>query len=175
MHIVPRSCLTIYEDKTVSGSWDNPIKVWDSSAGKLLRILSVHTNRIKSVAVSTKIARFIILVSSSEDYSVIIWDLLDYAALRTIVQDTSIVYIAVSNQVHPYIAWLDSNKSIRILQLNLSVDDKGSEVKAVELLQTRSLGKICEDSTTMTCFQFHSPNITEKGAILNEEESTGNQ
>jgi WD40 repeat protein len=65
----------------VSGSWDNTIKVWGLSDGKLLRTLSGHQNGVMSVAISSDGQT---LASGSEDNTIKVWGLRDGKLLRTL-------------------------------------------------------------------------------------------
>ncbi|KJU86571.1 repeat-containing protein [Candidatus Magnetobacterium bavaricum] len=64
-----------------SGSFDNTVKIWDTSMGVLLRTLSGHDNWVKSVSYSPD-GRFI--ASGSFDNTVKIWDASTGTLIRTL-------------------------------------------------------------------------------------------
>jgi WD40 repeat protein len=67
--------------RLASASWDNTVKIWDTSSGACLQTLKGHSNFVTSVAFSHDSAR---LASASWDNTVKIWDTSSGACLQTL-------------------------------------------------------------------------------------------
>ena len=72
----------------VSASWDNTIKIWESSTGNLVRTLEGHTNWVNSASYSPE-GRYI--VSASDDKTIKIWESSTANLVRTMEGHTSYV------------------------------------------------------------------------------------
>ena len=59
-------------DTLVSGSWDNTIKIWNLTTGKLQQTLQGHEDNVNSVAIS---ADGNTLFSGSSDGTITLWRL----------------------------------------------------------------------------------------------------
>jgi hypothetical protein len=77
-----------------SGSYDNTIRLWDVSSGRLLRILSGHSKTVHSVAFSPDGK---LLASGSDDTLVKVWDAGSGTELKTLYDHTeSVTSVAFS-------------------------------------------------------------------------------
>ena len=63
--------------RIVSGSQDNTVRVWDSQTGVELMKLEGHTSYVTSVSFSPDGSRIV----SAGDYTVRVWDAIEYAAM----------------------------------------------------------------------------------------------
>lgn len=100
-------CVTVTDDKIISGSDDQTIKIWDLGTGELLNTLSGHNSGIYSIIVNKGK-----IISASSDRTVKIWDLNTGKLETTILGHTNHVYSVVSSENRFVTASLD--KTIKI-------------------------------------------------------------
>jgi WD40 repeat protein len=91
--IVTSVAITSDNNKIVSGSGDNTIKVWDMNTVGLLSALEGHTSRVTSIATTTENSK---IVSGSYDNTIKIWDLRQGKCFLTYRFDLPIPSIALS-------------------------------------------------------------------------------
>ncbi|KAI8810185.1 WD40-repeat-containing domain protein [Cladochytrium replicatum] len=72
-------CLQFDNDKIVSGSRDETIRIWDTNTGALRRILAGHTSSVLCLQYSDNT-----LISGSSDATLIQWDLATSRVVRTL-------------------------------------------------------------------------------------------
>ena len=163
-HIIAKNCLAIFGDQIISGSWDCTIKVWDLRHGVLIDTLTLHKSRIKCIAVqkskcipsTPSSSNPSIMLSSSEDYMVIVWNLLDYTSLQKIRLEKTIVDIAFSFDSHT-VAMLDSSKSVHLLPLwfnNEEVLEDDSDHPLFDVKNLKTLGRLTSCASSITCICF---------------------
>jgi WD40 repeat protein len=90
-HSLPVLSVAFSSDgKTIaSGSYDNTIKIWDSSTGKVIRTLTGHSEFVRSVAFSSDGKT---IASGSYDNTIKIWDSSTGKVIRTLTGHSSPVY-----------------------------------------------------------------------------------
>ena len=67
------------EEKLISGSWDNIIRVWDASTGRLDATLTGHRDAVHGLVVMGER-----LFSASEDGTIRVWTVGTWAALTSV-------------------------------------------------------------------------------------------
>lgn len=98
-----------------SGSYDNTIKLWDLSTGKLLRTLSGHSNGVLEVAIAPN-GRM--LASASSDKTIKVWDLQTGKLLRTLNGHSDTVQSVAFSPDSQTLASGSDDKTIKIWNLN---------------------------------------------------------
>ena len=83
---------------TLSGSWDNTLKLWELSSGTLLRTLEGHTRGVNAVAAAEVEGRACAL-SGAVDGTLKLWDLSSGALLRTLEGHTGAVNAVAAAEV----------------------------------------------------------------------------
>src|SRR6266851_1717169 len=99
----------------VSGSWDNTIKVWELSTGKLIRTLTGHADAVWSVAISPDGQT---LVSGSIDKTIKVWELSTGKLVRTLTDHAAEVWsVAISPDGQTLVSgsW---DKTIKVWELS---------------------------------------------------------
>ena len=93
-HQIPALSFSKDGKTLASGSYDNSIRLWDVSSGRLLRILNGHSKVVNSVAFSPD-GR--LLASGSDDTTVKVWDVDSGIELKTLYDHTeSVTSVAFS-------------------------------------------------------------------------------
>lgn len=77
-HTGPVTCLHCVGDLIVSGSWDATVRVWNATTGRWLRTFTGHSGPVLSLVGQE--GGGLLLLSSSADGSVRLWDLAEAAA-----------------------------------------------------------------------------------------------
>ena len=169
-HIIPKNCLAVCGGNIFSGSWDRSIKVWNLKSGDLVRTLTAHKNRIKCIEApsspssssSSSSTAIPIMLSSGEDFEIIVWNLNDYSPLQAIRLNTTVVDMAITAPIEAsesqLVAWLDSNKTITILPINPhKPEDNDLSIgreQPLQLSRCKNFDHITTDSGAITCICF---------------------
>ncbi|OPF17888.1 protein kinase [Microcystis aeruginosa KW] len=91
-----------------SGSWDNPIKIWEVATGKELRTLTGHSNMVWSVVYSPD-GRYL---ASGSSNTIKIWEVATGNELRTLTGHSDVVFAVVYSPDGRYLASGSSNSII---------------------------------------------------------------
>ena len=105
------SAYNIANDRIVSITRDDTIKIWDGTAGTCLRTLEGHTNLINSAVFNTAGDR---MVSASADNTIKIWDVATGICLHTLYGHTETVNSAMFNDGEDYIVSTSHDNTIKI-------------------------------------------------------------
>ena len=167
-HIIPKNCLVAYKDRIVSGSWDHTIRVWNSMSGELIHNLTNHNSRIKCLELIDSEFSTPLLISSSEDYTVILWDLHAGYSLQAVRVNVSIVSIAAINcDGGKYVAMLDSAKNIMRFEVvpHQSEDTVDTE-NSIALITKGHLPRVNECPGTVGCICLFPNETTGTPSLL---------
>ncbi|MCZ8226145.1 MAG: protein kinase [Microcystis sp. LE19-84.1B] len=91
-----------------SGSWNNPIKIWEVATGKQLRTLTGHSNQVLSVVYSPD-GRYL---ASGSSNTIKIWEVATGNELRTLTGHPLLVFSVVYSPDGRYLASGSSNSII---------------------------------------------------------------
>ena len=104
-------CLQFDEEKIISGSRDNTIKVWDMKSKKILHSLTGHDGSILCLQYSHTH-----LISGSSDKSMIIWSLPEFTPIRKIVAHAeSVLNLKFDDR---FIISCSRDKSVKVWEFN---------------------------------------------------------
>jgi WD40 repeat protein len=106
----------IDNEKIVSGSDDNTIKIWNLKTGACIRTLDIHTDgHTDRVTCLATIYGGKEIVSGSYDKTIKIWDSNTGKCIRTLEEHTGeVLCLAIINYGYPYIVSGSSDKTIKI-------------------------------------------------------------
>ncbi|RUP51418.1 WD40-repeat-containing domain protein [Jimgerdemannia flammicorona] len=104
-------CVQFDEEKIVSGSRDNTIKVWDTHSGRCLRTLVAHTGSVLCLQYDEKY-----IISGSSDNSIIQWDVRTGAVVRILKGHTEPVFNLKIDRDH--IVSCSKDRTVRVWDLH---------------------------------------------------------
>ena len=133
-------CVKIVDDKIISGSRDNTLKIWDLQTGKELQTLTGHTDAIFTVTVCDGK-----IISGSENGTLKIWDLQTGKELQTLTGHNRSIYtvtvcdgkIISGSGDHTLKIWDFNNPSLspysqQILEENLDILGKMTHAEFIQ-------------------------------------------
>lgn len=100
--------------RVATGCWDGTAKVWDGATGSLLRAFGRTVQKMPSIEMATKITSITfstagdLLVTSSRDKRVNVWDVSGGTLLKTLEVDYAISMVRISHDTSQLVTYAES-------------------------------------------------------------------